>query len=184
MLLYHGSPKEFKRLRVHKDLCRHDIQTVLPEGIGIYMTNKLEVAKSYGEFVYTLEVKDSTLIDMTYWEGINQVFDLLRNFMIRHRFDFDDYIEAKVAQRIIEGIVYGVIPCTGLDRELSLCFDSNAKFYEDYNDIETITELLEEANRKVLEMYVMKYNDTSLGVVYIAKNPDLVKILKCVRSCI
>lgn len=62
MIVYHGSNSNFKRLRISKSLVKHN-STLLNEGLGIYFSIDKEVARSYGKYIYTLEINDKCFVD-------------------------------------------------------------------------------------------------------------------------
>lgn len=62
MRVYHGSNHNFKKLRISKSLCNYE-STLQNEGLGIYFTTDLEVAKSYGKYIYILEINPAHFID-------------------------------------------------------------------------------------------------------------------------
>ena len=62
MRVFHGSPRSFTKLRIDKRLIRHNA-TLENEGAGIYFTTDLSRAKSYGKYIYELEISDKYLRD-------------------------------------------------------------------------------------------------------------------------
>ena len=57
MVVYHGSNSNFKKLRISKDLVKRE-STKTNEGMGIYFTTDKEIARSYGKYIYTIEIND------------------------------------------------------------------------------------------------------------------------------
>lgn len=62
MIAYHGSNRNFKKLRISKQLVQRT-STELNEGIGIYFSTNKRVAESYGNYVYILEINDKYFKD-------------------------------------------------------------------------------------------------------------------------
>lgn len=62
MVVYHGSNRRFKSLRISKSLVngRGSLEN---EGLGIYFSTDRDVACSYGKYVYRLYVNDKVLKD-------------------------------------------------------------------------------------------------------------------------
>jgi hypothetical protein len=178
MLLYHGSPQKFTDFKVSENLCRHDIQTILTEGVGIYMSRDIKVAKSYGEFLYTVEVDDTLVLDMTNFIVVRSLISKFSKNLEVLGFNLIKYIKASTLESMVSGIVLGSFSCTDMARELELLLDCNEYFHTDNNKITSVYKNLQKTQKDILRSHIIKFTDISLGTVYIGKNPKLLKILE------
>lgn len=175
--LYHGSNKLFSNFEVREDLCVHDIESVLSEGMGIYLTDNKNIASNYGNIIYEVEVEDRNILDLTNVEGVSFVIQRLCEGLGEIGVDVRDYLREETLDSIMGGVVCGGLYCTKIDRELEMCLDGEESFYSDGNVSDEVFERLRSVNREdILDRYIIKFNDRGLGVVYIAKNPSLLKI--------
>src|SRR5210317_1594761 len=124
MILYHGSSRDFDRFVVDRSLCIHDVDTVLTEGMGIYLTEVEEVANSYGNILYHVRVDDESILDVCDIEGVRFVLERLFKSIERVGIDGRKYIMEKDIDRICECVLSGELSCTKLDREIYLWIDS------------------------------------------------------------
>jgi hypothetical protein len=182
LVLYHGSSRLFSNFEVREDLCVHDINSVLSEGMGIYLTSDKRIASNYGNIIYEVEVYDRNILDLTNIKGVSFVIQRLCEGLGEIGVDVRDYLREETLDRIIDGVVSGGLCCTKIDRELEMYLDSEESFHIDGNVVEEVYERLGNINREdILDRYVIKFNDRGLGVVYIAKNPLLLKIREIIR---
>lgn len=103
MKLYHGSPR--KHLKSLESQHGSTIENL--EGEGIYFTTDFELAKSYATCdsgvgsVYTVEIDDSELLDLTTEDGRERFFDEISsqvNYDLRSHDNFNmfkNFLEAK-----------------------------------------------------------------------------------------
>lgn len=82
MIVYHGSNSNFRTLRISKNLVNHK-STITNEGLGIYFSTNLDVAKSYGKYIYTLEINDKVLIDFRSRGNCRRYLAKLANIFIK-----------------------------------------------------------------------------------------------------
>lgn len=72
MIVYHGSNSNFKKLRIAKSLVKHQ-STLENEGLGIYFTTDKEIARSYGKWIYSLEIPDD-MIDFRNKKSLHKIY--------------------------------------------------------------------------------------------------------------
>lgn len=174
MKLYHGSSRNFEKFKISEKLARHDIQTVLPEGLGVYMTKNIEVAKSYGKNVYVVEAKG--ILDFSKLSTIKK-----ETHYFLSQFDYNDVLlnlfDTEESKITFEGVKFGEISIVKLIKELwmmheELIYTKNYKF-----DLFDYFDELENNWDNFLKTGVIKYFQKGFNdFVYISKNESLIKI--------
>lgn len=174
MLVYHGSNSNFKQLRISKSLVKHD-STLDNEGLGIYFTTDYDVARSYGRYVYTLEINNDCIVD---FRNINVCKLYLSKIVLDVRslsgIDLPSYCNLKeVAQRLN----YGGLSVQGVARELSLILDSNENWYRlPSNTRQKVVSVLNRYKKPQVKVYMFNYNIKNCGVIKDVSS-DVVKIV-------
>ncbi|AFV21377.1 MULTISPECIES: hypothetical protein [Bacillus] len=173
--LFHCSNRVFDEFKISKELAVHK-EHILVEGYGIYMTKNYSVASSYGNVVYSVGIKEEDIIDCT---SERELYDFLGKVGNEIGIDFSDYINI---EDLIMYVLEGETSITKIYKEINLQLDSNESFYFDFEDKITyesdcIQRQIEDVVIKNLNS-VIKYNDKSLGEVYIChKNPEVLEIV-------
>lgn len=75
MIVYHGSNHVFKTLRIVKSNER--ASTSENEGSGIYFSRDVEVARSYGKWLYTLKINNTALKDWRIKYNVSNYISIL-----------------------------------------------------------------------------------------------------------
>ena len=163
MNLFHGSSHRFKTFRIGKHLSKRDPSSLM-EGLGIYMTDvkNVEVARGYGRYIYKVEVKDSNILNLCNRMTVRR---LIRQSMISANINPPE----KVVNEVATGILDGSLSVIRGYKEITDWLDSMLTFYDEYGErSEKIFEVIERTYKQILNKYhVIKYNDRSLGKVYI-----------------
>ncbi|HHT7008916.1 hypothetical protein [Bacillus cereus group sp. BfR-BA-01328] len=173
--LFHCSNRVFDEFKISKELAVHK-EHILVEGYGIYMTKNFSVASSYGDVVYSVDVKEEDIIDCTLEEEVNDFLEKVGNEV---GINFSDYINI---EDLIMYVIEGKISITKMYKEINLQLDSNESFYLDFEgkityESDCIHRQIEDVVMKNLKS-VIKYNDKSLGEIYIChKNPEVLEIV-------
>lgn len=178
MILYHGTNKKFTQFKIGAEYARcHEIDLV--EGYGVYLASNSELSKSYGSYLYTIEVDDTLISDYTDEAYIYELF-----FQIQKDLNFDLSIlgEDQISE-LVDSILTGFSSVTGLGKEICDRLDSLEVFYVLYqdrldyseNDLTCqIKQWFEEHNRPVLKYYDKNF----LEDIYLCtKNPEVLKII-------
>jgi hypothetical protein len=139
------------------------------------------IAKNYGKYLYKVSFDEGALVDMTTYDGVRFVLQQLLEDLSEVGVVLYDYIRGETIDGWLEGVILGDYSCTNMDREVALLLDSEESFYTDGNDYEIVVETLEKSMQEIHDKYVFKFNDKSLGAVYIAKNPSLLNIVEVVE---
>lgn len=175
MIAYHGSNANFKKFAVSNRLTKRD-STRNNEGMGIYFSTDINVAKSYGKYLYTMEINEAYVLDFRskmvckkYVEGIR------KHIYEKTKIDIAGYIN-------LSGVVLyahcGNIAIWGITREIEMLLDSNEHWYElAPSRIERVYQILRGYSKKHLRAYMFNYNIKNTGVIKDVKE-DVVRIVK------
>lgn len=163
MIVYHGSNSNFRRLKIAKNLVKHQ-STLDNEGLGIYFSTDIEVARSYGKYIYTLEINDAYLYD---FRNINVCRKYLSkicfDISLKTGLDISKYIELEnVALRM----KLGGQAISGVGRELYMLLDSNFEWYQNSRTkVERVCSLLRSYDRNCPKAYMFEYHIKNIGVI-------------------
>lgn len=175
MLVYHGSDSNFKKLRIAKSLVKHE-STLTNEGMGIYFSTDKEIAKSYGKYIYTLEINDKCFVDFRNRTKCRLYVAKLANSVYQKTgVDILQYINL---EETADRMYWGGLSICGVGREIYLLLDSNEKFYQlPQGKIEKIYQMLRAYDKKQLNVYMFNYHIKNIGVIK-KVNEDVVRIVK------
>jgi hypothetical protein len=119
-------------------------------------------------------VSKSDIADLTKRANIIKRLESLKNSVYKECSKINSYL-FNFEGNWIRGMLEGDYSVTSMSKEMVSLLDSNELFYRNYgNYAEVIFEKILENEFKFLSSYIVKYFDKSLGVVYVAKNVDLV----------
>lgn len=174
MIVFHGSNRNFKVLRISKSLVNSSASEN-NEGYGIYFSTDVNVSKSYGRYLYELEISDKHFRDFRrLGECQKYVKELQRYILSKSKIDISGYLNIKT---IAEEMVAAEIPIYGVGREVYLFLDSN---YLWYNVSETkrnqVYAILRGYAKRTLEAYMFNYHISNIGICK-TTNPDVIKIV-------
>lgn len=176
MIVYHGSNSCFQKLRIHKDLVKSS-GTLLNEGMGIYFSLDKEVCKSYGKYLYTLEINNNSLIDFrSKAECRKYILQIAKVVNSMTKIDILNYFNA---QGVIDYLYLGNTAISGAGREIQLLLDSNENWYckNTESQIEKVYKILDNFDKKYLNAYLFNYNIKDVGVIK-KVDPNVVRILR------
>lgn len=174
MIVYHGSNSNFKKLRIAKDLVRCE-STKTNEGMGIYFSTDVNVAKSYGKYLYTLEINDKYFKDFrkknicrTYIMKVSQ------KIYKETKVDILSYINL---EQVSDSMYFGGVSISFIGRELYLLLDSNERFYRlPKYKIDRIYQMLRVADKNPPVAYMFNYHIKNIGVIK-KIDDDIVRIV-------
>ncbi|MEI3892229.1 MULTISPECIES: hypothetical protein [unclassified Bacillus (in: firmicutes)] len=173
--LFHCSNRVFDEFKISKELAVYK-ECELTEGYGIYMTENFSVASHYGDFVYSVAIKEEDVFDSTSKEEIQNLLDKVEKEV---RINLADYMDV---DDVILEILEGEASVRKLYKELNLRLDSNESFFSDFEDRITyesdcIQRQIEDVVIKNLNK-IIKYYSKTQGDVYIChKNPEVLEIV-------
>lgn len=173
MVVYHGSNHRFRSLRIEKSLveCR---STMTNEGLGIYFSKNKEVAKSYGRYVYTIDIPDEVVIDFTDRATCKRYYkDLIKTIDEKNHIKLEEYISYDIEKILIDRMYLGGQCLFSLGREIYNILDSNENWWCDGKVLETKKHQVESSLRsysKNLIAYTFSYHIPDIGVI---KKPGL-----------
>lgn len=131
MIVYHGSSHNFKTLRIRKDLTRQSSRD--NEGYGIYFSLDKKIAKSYGKYVYSIEVNDAYLVDMRKPGACSRYLsrlatDLYKKFGV----DMRQFMDVSM---LVRYLVAGGVAIYSVGTEVANMLDSTEEFYIRYGRV-------------------------------------------------
>lgn len=175
MLVYHGSSHRFEKARIVKKNTKDSSK--LNEGYGIYFSLDYEVAKSYGLYVYTLELNPKDVIDFRKKSVCKSFLNkIIKEVQTKFGVNIVPYVDFNYLLEALYDAQIGVID-TG--RQIALYLDSNENYYNKHQDkVEEIEEFLYNAVVKKLlgnKAYLFNYNIKDVGII---KNEDIVRVVK------
>ena len=176
MKAYHGSDSDFKKLKISKNLVKRG-STKTNEGYGIYFSTDIEVAKSYGQYVYMLEINDEYLLNFKSIKVCRRyLYNIRLEIKKKYNLDIADYIKL---EEVAEYMKLGGLSICGTGRELYRMLDSNYKWYQDVSNtkIENVYRLLRNYDKKHLKAYTFNYHIPNIGVIKDVSE-DVVRIVK------
>ena len=163
MIVYHGSNSNFKKLRIAKSLVQHQ-STLENEGLGIYFTTDKEIAKSYGKWIYSLEIPDD-MIDFRDKKACTKYINAIRSKVLKEfnvdifkYFDYNQFITC--------------VHCGGIaihnigSRQLPLMLDSSYEWYEDIKPTK-MNKIYASMRKfdKELKVYMFTYHIQNIGII-------------------
>lgn len=166
MIVYHGSYSRFKQLRISKSLVKHT-STELNEGIGIYFSTDREVAKSYGKYIYTLEINDTYLCKFnTIIQCKKYLGEMIKYASKSSGVDLYSLISQQVFEHTVRYMYCGGIMLCELHREIMLLLDSVEQFHLlSENKHNKIRSALKKFNKDTLKVYTFNYSIKNIGVI-------------------
>lgn len=179
MIVYHGSNSNFKKLRISSSLVKHE-STKTNEGLGIYFSTNKEVARSYGKYIYTLEINDKYFID---FRGRTKcrlyVAKLAQSIYKELKIDILKYFSLEA---ITDRMYWGGLAISGVGHEVYMLLDSNEYWYSlPKTKIDRVYQILRAYDKKHLYAYMFNYHIKDIGVI---KNvsEDVVRIINKEQS--
>lgn len=180
MIVYHGSNSNFKKLRISSSLVKHE-STKTNEGLGIYFSTNKEVARSYGKYIYTLEINDNYFVDFRNKAKCRlYVITLTKSIYSETKIDILKYFDIN---DLVNRMYWGGQSISGVGREIYMLLDSNENWYMStpISKIERIYQILRAYDKKHLYAYMFNYHIKDIGVI---KNVDdnIVRIINKEQS--
>jgi len=164
VIVYHGSNRCFRKLRIHKSLVNSSANE-LNEGLGIYFALDRSTAASYGRYLYTLEINDKYLKDFRR----RNVCHAYVNKLVKYIYDKEKINIAKYfnVENLVSGMVEGYLPINGVCREVYLILDSNEKWYFEVPEDkqERIFKILQRYDKDNLTVYLFNYHIKNIGII-------------------
>lgn len=174
MIVYHGSDSNFKQLRIAKDLVKR-ISTADNEGMGIYFSTDKMVARSYGKYIYTLEVNDDCFLDFrkesvckSYVNKIIQ--EVYQKCGVNLYYYFD-------SNHLCNRMYWGGQSIYMVGKEISDVLDSTDKFYCSFTETKRreVYRVLRSYDKR-LKAYMFNYHIKDIGVLK-SVDDNVVKII-------
>ena len=162
-IVYHGSNHNFQTLRISERLVNSEA-TLRNEGLGIYFSTNPEVAKSYGRYLYTLEINNKYLKDFRDQKTCDKyLMDIVKYIKAEFNIDIRDFLDIRnLSYRIQDGD-----QCiTELPREVYMLLDSSDRFYTIHESkLAKIEEYLNKYCKQTLKAFMFNYHIPDIGVI-------------------
>lgn len=174
--VYHGSVNKFTAFEIKEELVNSGVDA-LAEGLGVYMTDSKDMASGYGPYLYSIEISEESVTDFT---QRNTIEVLLHEISSDTGINLSNYLDLKT---IVSGVLSGNISVTKFYKEISDWLDSDASFYEEYQDRITYEDdcLFKEIELSFFKNIksILKYYDVGFSEsVYICfREPENIKIV-------
>jgi hypothetical protein len=175
MIVYHGSDSNFKQLKISKSLVKSR-STEVNEGYGIYFSTDIEVAKSYGKYIYTLEINDKVLHDFRrHYDCITYMTKLISMLEDETGVNLFAFINV---DNMIDRMHYGGIQIFNIATEITKILDNMEYYYRMTNETQRrkVTSVLKKYTKNTLKAYLFTYNIPNVGVIKDV-DPSVVKII-------
>ena len=174
MILHHGSTKDFDKFEISEKHLSTKIENLI-EGMGIYFSDNKEFVKSYGNFIYTIDMDNNDCWDFTNPETMPMFIDKISE---KVKFPILNFL----SPNSFEWILNGNLSIRRFSREIMLQLDSVETFYEvlgNRDSEELFEEITKEYEKLLFSKRFFKYFDASFKtVIYLCTNKeDTVKIL-------
>ena len=161
MIVYHGSDSNFKKLRVSKDLVKHR-NGFDNEGLGIYFSTDVEVAKHYGKYIYTLEVNDNYFIDFRDTRGVVSYISKLEQLIEKEvGINIIQYFNVELVMNVV---CSGALPVSLISQEIYSQLHSNLEWRRLQRPEDKIYNLFKLFSKDSLKVYMYSYNIPNTGV--------------------
>lgn len=168
MIVYHGSDSNFKKLKIAPRLCKR-ISTSTNEGYGIYFTTDKELARSYGKYIYTLDIADSYFYD---FRIKSNCVDYLTEIIVYIRTTVNIDIRPYIYKELVTNMYCGGQYLFKLGHELINELESNTDWYKNTTQAlrNKVYVELRRCDRILLpKAYMFNYHIKDIGVI---KNTD------------
>ena len=176
MIVYHGSDSNFKQLRIAKSLVKHR-STLENEGLGVYFALDKEVARSYGKYIYTLDINNKYLKDFrnasvcdSYLRRIAEEIQKDININILYYIDLNQFITRMCC---------GGISIASTCEDIYNILENNEDWYIVTNKSrrERAYKVLRNYDKNHLYAYLFMYHIPNIGVIKVIDD-NVVKIVK------
>lgn len=163
MIAFHGSPSNFTKLRIGKGMVRYK-SSLQNEGQGIYFSTDIDIAMSYGEYLYKLEINDKYVRDFrSMAECIKYIREIQTYINKEYGVNIARYLDIRDLAEYLHEAKVGI---NSTCNEIYLLLDSNERWYNDISSskMERIWATLRAYDKKHLKVYMFPYHIKNTGV--------------------
>lgn len=163
MVVYHGSDSNFKKLRIAKDLVKR-ISTKDNEGMGIYFSTDKEVARSYGKYIYTLEITDEHFLDFReFSKCLDYVCEIAKSIREAYGVDIFKYFDGHYFAR---RMFWGGQALFKVGSDIAEILDNTEPFYCSFPKTtrDKVYNYLKRYDKQ-LKSYMFNYHIKNIGVI-------------------
>ena len=165
MIVYHGSNHNFKNFRIDKDLVEHR-STLENEGLGIYFSTNIEVARSYGKYLYIVDTGSANVMDFRRRSDCEWLLLHLAEGLKKYGIRLSDYITVQEKGMIVDRMYFGGQSISGLGNEVYNWLLNNEKFCSQKGiPLSSIYSYLKDYTDSRLDAYLFPYHIKDIGVI-------------------
>lgn len=136
MILYHGSYHNFDFPNMSQIKKYSKESSLLNEGHGLYCTTMPGVAKSYGKYVYEINVDTKDVKVFNSYSGVHYyIVDIILFIKERNKVDISPYININ---SIAAYVVSGKIGLCNIGGEIEKILDNSEPFYNRYGSVSEV----------------------------------------------
>lgn len=177
MIVYHGSNSNFKKLRISSSLVKHE-STKTNEGLGIYFSTNKEVARSYGKYIYTLEINDNYFVDFRKKDKCSfYIRKLIHTVYKETGIKINKYFSA---EDIINRMYFGGQAISTVGKDIAEILDNTEEFYFAYSKTtkEKIYRELRKIDKELKIAYMFNYHVKDIGIIKCVDGDNIVRIVR------
>ena len=165
MTVFHGSNHNFMNFRIGKDLVEHR-STMENEGLGIYFSTNVEVARSYGKYLYIVDMGDANVMDFRKKSDCEWLLMHIAVGLKKYGIQLSDYITVQEKDMIIDRMYFGGQSISGLGNEIYNWLLNNEKFCSQKGiPVNSIRSYLKDYTDRRLDAYLFPYHIQNIGVI-------------------
>lgn len=164
MIVYHGSNRKFNELKIDENLVQSN-SSLTNEGCGIYFSTDIEIAKSYGKYIYTININNDAFTDFRELSACIKYVNHIKHYILaRTKVDLTRYADLDAITNYAHE---AKIAISGIQQEIIMYLENNEKFYNEIPEKkrDKIISLLEPYGQTHLFAYMFPYNIKDVGVI-------------------
>lgn len=177
MIVYHGSNSNFKKLRIAKNLVKHE-STMNNEGLGIYFSTDRSVAESYGKYLYTIEINDKYFADFRKKDKCSfYIRKIIHTVYKETGVKINNYFSA---EDFINRMYFGGQAISTVGKDIAEILDNTEEFYFAYNQTtkEKIYRELRKVDKELKIAYMFNYHIKNIGIIKCVDDDNIVRIVR------
>lgn len=177
MIVYHGSNSNFKKLRIAKNLVKHE-STMNNEGLGIYFSTDRSVAERYGKYLYTIEINDKYLVDFRKKDKCSLYIRKIINTVYKETgVKINNYFSAA---DFINRMYFGGQAISTVGKDIAEILDNTSEFYFACSQTtrEKIYRELRKVDKELKIAYMFNYHIKNIGIIKCVDDNNIVRIVR------
>ena len=154
------------------------------EGLGVYFSTILDVAASYGKYIYIIEVNDRVVYDFTKRKVCERFINAIAaEVYLKCGVNIRDILGSEAVNSLTTYMHCGGISIYGLDREINLLLDSTEEWYTSYSESRrrSVLSCVSKYIKNQLLVYLFTYNIKDVGIIK-RLDPSYVKLVQRINT--